>query len=247
MKLTVIGSGDAFGSGGRLQTCYHVADAEQEFLIDCGATALIGFNRQGLDPNRVGTIFISHLHGDHFAGLVWWLLHAMHVSHRNEPLDIVGPEGIAARYAAAAEALFPGSTAREPRHELRWHEFSSATPIEVNGITATPYPVRHPSGAPSYGLRIAAGGKFIGFSGDSEWVETLTDVAADADLYITECYGFEEPARFHMNWRVIEENLDRLSARQIMLTHMSQAMLDQSKQVAAAHVILAQDGLSLEL
>jgi ribonuclease BN (tRNA processing enzyme) len=247
MKLTVIGSGDAFGSGGRLQTCYHVAGAEQEFLIDCGATALIGFNRQGLDPNRVGTIFISHLHGDHFAGLVWWLLHAMHVSHRNEPLDIVGPEGIAARYAAAAEALFPGSTGREPRHELRWLEFSSATPIEVNGITATPYPVRHPSGAPSYGLRIAAGGKFIGFSGDSEWVETLTDVAADADLYITECYGFEEPARFHMNWRVIEENLDRLSARQIMLTHMSQAMLDQSKQVAAAHVILAQDGLSLEL
>ncbi len=106
MKLTVIGSGDAFGSGGRLQTCYHVSAADKEFLIDCGATTLIGFNRLSLDPNRVGTIFISHLHGDHFSGLVWWLLHAQHVSRRTVPLDIVGPAGIEKRYLAAAEALF---------------------------------------------------------------------------------------------------------------------------------------------
>ena len=40
MKLTVIGCGDAFGSGGRLQTCYHVEHDDHQFLIDCGATAL---------------------------------------------------------------------------------------------------------------------------------------------------------------------------------------------------------------
>ena len=34
MKLTVIGSGDAFGSGGRLQTCFHVTTADKSFLID---------------------------------------------------------------------------------------------------------------------------------------------------------------------------------------------------------------------
>ena len=45
MKLTVLGCGDAFGSGGRLQTCYHVETAATRFLIDCGATALIGFNK----------------------------------------------------------------------------------------------------------------------------------------------------------------------------------------------------------
>jgi ribonuclease BN (tRNA processing enzyme) len=59
MKLTVVGSGDAFGSGGRLQTCYHVTlpDGEQ-VLLDCGATAVIGMQRLGLDPDRVSTIFI---------------------------------------------------------------------------------------------------------------------------------------------------------------------------------------------
>ncbi len=247
MKLTVIGSGDAFGSGGRLQTCYHVATAEKQFLIDCGATALIGFHRLGLDPNRVGTIFISHLHGDHFAGLIWWLLHALHVSHRTQPLDIVGPEGLAARYKVAAEALFPGATAREPRHAVNWHELTAGQPLTVNGITATAFAVRHPSGAPSYGLRMAVDGKVIGFSGDSEWVEALTYIAADADLYISECYGYEESARFHMNWRVIEENLDRLTARKIMLTHMSRVMLEHASQVKAARVIMAEDGLTISV
>lgn len=111
----------------------------------------------------------------------------------------------------------------------------------------TAYPVRHPSGAPSYGLRIAVEGRVIGFSGDSEWVETLTDVAAGADLYITECYGYEEPARFHMNWRVIEENLERLSARKIMLTHMSRVMLDHADTIAVDRVMLAEDGLTISL
>ncbi len=247
MKLTIIGSGDAFGSGGRLQTCYHVAMEDSQFLIDCGATALIGFKRLGLDPNRVGTIFISHLHGDHFAGLVWWLLDAQHISRRTEPLDIVGPQGIAARYTMAAEALFPGATSREPRHAINWHELAAEEALTLNGITVTPYTVLHPSGAPSHALRIAAEGKVIGFSGDTEWVEALVDVAADADLYISECYGYEKSARFHLNWRAIEDNLARLTARRIMLTHMGQTMLDRAGSISAARVMVAEDGLAISI
>lgn len=107
MKLTVVGSGDAFGSGGRLQTCFHVATAGEEFLIDCGATSLIGMQRLGLDPQRVSSIFISHLHGDHFSGLVWWMIHSHHVTRRTHPLTITGPAGIEERFVTAAEALFP--------------------------------------------------------------------------------------------------------------------------------------------
>lgn len=247
MKLTVIGSGDAFGSGGRLQTCYHVSAADKEFLIDCGATTLIGFNRLRLDPNRVGTIFISHLHGDHFSGLVWWLLHAQHVSRRTVPLDIVGPAGIEKRYLAAAEALFPGATTRELRHAIKWHELEAGQTQSINGIGVTSYTVRHPSGAPSYALRIVVDGKVIGFSGDTEWVDELVDVAADADLYISECYGYDVPTRFHLNWRVIEENLQKLTARKIVLTHMSEAMLKNAGNISAPRVVLADDGLVLSV
>ncbi|MBN9259735.1 MAG: MBL fold metallo-hydrolase, partial [Hyphomicrobium sp.] len=64
-KLTIVGCGDAFGSGGRLQTGYHVDLGHHRFLIDCGATSLIGLDKLRLDPNAISTIFISHLHGDH--------------------------------------------------------------------------------------------------------------------------------------------------------------------------------------
>jgi ribonuclease BN (tRNA processing enzyme) len=247
MKVTVVGCGDAFGSGGRLQTCYHVATAGREVLLDCGATALIGLQRLGLDPNRIETIFVSHLHGDHFAGLVWFVLHAHHVSRRTAPLTVTGPAGIARRFEAAAEALFPGTTTLERRFDLTFLEYSEATPLAAGPLTLTPFEVRHPSGAPPYALRLEAGGKVLGFSGDTEWVESLVPAARDAGLFIAECYGFAREVRWHMNWRVIESNLDRLGARRVMLTHMNADMLANAAAVRDPRVLLAADGMSIEV
>ncbi|MFN3869323.1 MAG: MBL fold metallo-hydrolase, partial [Hyphomicrobiaceae bacterium] len=242
---------DAFGSGGRLQTCYHVATANTEFLIDCGATAMIGFNGLGLDPNRVATIFISHLHGDHFSGLVWWMLYAEHVARRTEPLDVVGPPGLKDRYNQLAEALFTGSASRPYRFALRFHEIAEGVAVTINGVEARAFVVSHPSGAPSYALRFAVDGRVVGFSGDTEWVEALVDVARDADLYITECYGYETTPRYHMSWTggpaSISANMPRLAAKRILLTHMSSAMLEQSEAISLDGVIVAHDGMALEL
>ena len=176
MKLTVVGCGDAFGAGGRLQTCFHVATTRGPFLIDCGATTMIGLQRQGLDPDAVGTILISHLHGDHFAGLVWFLLHAQHISKRTAPLLIAGPPGIEARFMHCCEVLFPGSTAQPRRFELRFQETGAGAASAVGGLEVTPFEVRHPSGAPSHALRIAVDDRVIGFSGDTEWVEALVEI-----------------------------------------------------------------------
>ena len=247
MKLTIVGCGDAFGSGGRLQTCYHVEDGATRFLIDCGATALIGLNRLQIDPNSIETIFVSHLHGDHFAGLVWWLIHAQHVAKRTQPLTVVGPEGIEARFVTAAEALFPGSTGVPRRFDLRFREFARETPIEIGQVRVTPFEVKHPSGAPPYALRFQLGGKVLAFSGDSEWVDSLVDAGKDADLFITECYQFDGVPRFHMSWKTIQAQLDRIGARRVLLTHMATAMLVRQNEVADKRCVLAQDGLVLEV
>ncbi len=247
MKLTVVGCSDAFGSGGRLQTCFHVAAWGTEFLIDCGATALIGFNRFGLDPNRVSTIFVTHLHADHFGGLIWWLIHANHVAARTTPLTVVGPVGIEPRFTAAAEALYPGSTTTPRRFDLSFVELADRTPLDVGGVRVTPFEVVHPSGAPPYALRLEVEGKVVAFSGDTEWVESLIPAAGNADLFIAECYGFERQARHHMDWRTIEKNLPRLTARQIMITHMGNEMLANAAAVTDRRVIAAWDGLTLNI
>jgi len=247
MKLTIVGSGDAFGSGGRLQTCYHVALPGEDVLIDCGVTALIGMQRLGLDPDRVSTIFVSHLHGDHFGGLVWALLHAHYVTKRTAPLTITGPAGITARFAAAAEALFPGSTKIERRFEMRFLEYAERTPLQVGAVRVTPYEVRHPSGAPPYALRLEHGGKTLSFSGDTEWVESLLSAANGADLFISECFSFDEQVGSHTTWRDIEMNLDRLGAKRVMLTHMSTEMLSRRSQIRDPRVLFAEDGMTLEI
>lgn len=245
MQLTVVGCGDAFGSGGRLQTCYLAEHAAGRFLIDCGATALIGCARLGIDPNSVATIFISHLHGDHYAGLVWWMLHAQHIGKRQTPLTVVGPPGIEARFVAAAEALFAGSSAVERRYPLTFRELAAETPLEVDGTRVTAFEVKHPSGAPSYALRFETGGQVLSFTGDTEWVENLVPVGKGADLYIMECYQYDGAPRYHLAWKIIEGNLDRIGARRVMLTHMAKAMLERRHEVADPRVLLAEDGLTV--
>jgi ribonuclease BN (tRNA processing enzyme) len=245
MKLTVVGCGDAFGSGGRLQTCYLAELGSSRFLIDCGATALIGCERVGIDPNSVPIIFISHLHGDHYAGLVWWMLHAQHVGKRKTPLTVVGPPGIEARFTAAAEALFTGSTGVERRYPLTFRELAAETPLDVEDIRVTAFEGKHPSGAPSYALRFEVGGQVLSFTGDTEWVENLVPAGNGADLYIMECYQFDGAPRYHLAWKTIEANLDRIGAKRVLLTHMAKAMLDRSGEVSDPRVLLAEDGLAI--
>jgi len=69
MRLTVVGCGDAFGSGGRGNACFLVESGTVTLALDFGATALVGLRRLGLDPNRLDAVVLSHLHGDHFGGL----------------------------------------------------------------------------------------------------------------------------------------------------------------------------------
>jgi ribonuclease BN (tRNA processing enzyme) len=247
MKLTIVGCGDAFGSGGRLQTCYQVDAAGTRFLIDCGATAMIGLNRLGIDPNTIETIFISHLHGDHYAGLVWWLVHAQHVAKRTGPLTVVGPPGVKARFEAAAEALFPGSSTVPRRFDLRFQELTRAIPLELGPIRVAAFEVDHPSGAPSHALRFDIAGKVLAFTGDTQWTEALVPAGRGADLYIMECFHFEGAPRYHMSWMKIAGELDRIGARRVLLTHMAEPMLARRGEVADARVVLAEDGLVLDI
>lgn len=248
MRLTVIGCSDAFGSGNRLQTSFHIAHAGGEFLIDCGVTALLGLERSGLDPNRIPAIFITHLHGDHFGGLVWWLIHANHVSQRTTPLTVFGPQGTEARFGAAAEALYPGSTTTPRKFDLRFVNYGGSGHAQSFGdVRVTPFEVSHPSGAPPYALRFEADGQALAFSGDTEWVECLLDAARGTDLFIAECFAFDRDARYHMNWRTIERNLERLQARRVMLTHFGPEMLPNRARVCDPRVLLAEDGLVVDM
>src|SRR5215471_3420185 len=107
MRLTILGSGDAFGSGGRFNTCFFLETAKGNVIVDFGASSLIALKARHIDPNRIDGILLSHLHGDHFGGLPFLLLDAQFLSRRTQPLLIAGPPGTRARLDALLEVFFP--------------------------------------------------------------------------------------------------------------------------------------------
>lgn len=247
MRLTVIGCGDAFGSGGRLQTSFHVSHSGGEFLIDCGATTLLGLHRQRINPDALSSILITHLHGDHFSGLAWLLIYFIHCSKRTKNLQITGPQGLEDRFIKVAEGLFPGSTTFPRNFELEFHTYQNRKPLIVDNISIRPFEVLHPSGAPSYALRITVDGRSLAFSGDTEWVDALPEAAANTDLFIAECFTFSSVVRYHLNWTVLEEKLPTLKTQKILISHMGPEMLQYKEKIVYPKVLFADDGQILDI
>ena len=142
--------------------------------------------RFGVDPNTIQTVLISHLHGDHFGGLPF-LLDAQFVSRRTTPLTIAGPPTLSARLRALRETMFPGSTDADLGFLMDIIALAPQVTAQVNGVSVTPYPVRHPSGAPSFALRCQVGHQTLCYSGDTEWIPVLGEAARGADVFIAAC------------------------------------------------------------
>ena len=244
MRVRFVGSGDAFGSGGRAQTCMHLAGRDQVMLVDCGVTSLVALKSQGLDPNAIGAVAVSHLHGDHFGGLAFLILDGQ-FSHRSAPLLVAGPPGIGARLAAAMETLFPGSAAARRRFRVDVAELATdGTPAEVGAATVRGWEVEHACGAPPLALRVELDGVTFAYSGDTAWTPALAEAARGADLFAAEAYTFDRPIRYHLDYQTLRAHLGDLHASRVVLTHMSPAMLGR---LADATLPAAFDGMVIDL
>ena len=242
MRLTIVGSGDAFGSGGRSNTCFWLETAKATLVVDFGASALPALKALALDPNRIDAIVLSHLHGDHFGGLPFLLLDGQFLSRREKPLLIAGPPGTRARLNAALEALFPKSTGSKWRFPWQVDEVMPGVAADVLEHSLVTAEVIHGSGAPSTAVRLSDGEKVFAYSGDTEWTEALLPIAKDADLFICECYAFAGKITGHMSWEILKTRLGDLGAKRTMATHMNPTMLARSDEAKAEGVVVAEDG-----
>ena len=226
MQLQFIGSGDAFGSGGRFNTCFHVTGGAANFLIDCGATSLVGMKRLGIDRNAINTILLTHFPLDHFGGVPFFILDSMFAARRTAPLRLAGPPGLRGWYERLMAATFPGE--RTLRYELAFQEMEIGRDNEVGGLHVTPFHMRHDDRAgPCLGYRISLDGKTLAYSGDTEWTDALIDLGRDADLFICECYTYERVMKVHLALKTLEPHLPAIGAKRLILTHMSDDMLSR--------------------
>jgi ribonuclease BN (tRNA processing enzyme) len=244
VSVRFVGSGDSFGSGGRFQTCIVVDGPRSRFAIDFGTSSLIALAQQGIEHNSLDAILLTHLHGDHCGGVPFLLIDAMLAAKRTRPLVIAGPRDLRRRMDQIREALFPGSHVMTPKFPLTWIEMAPGTPHAVLDLMVTPEAARHTAETNPTAVRVEVADKVIAYTGDTEWTDDVARVARGADLFIAECYFYDKPVKWHLNYQTIAALRQSLGAKRVVLTHMSDEMLARAADVPEE---CAYDGLVVTL
>jgi ribonuclease BN (tRNA processing enzyme) len=244
MRFKVIGCGDAFGSGGRFNTCFLLDGGDEKILIDCGASSLVALKHARENPDDIGTVFITHLHGDHFGGLVFLLREATLIKRRKRKLRVAGPPGLHERLKTSMQAFFPGGWIAEPEFGLEIIELEPGVRREVGPAWVTPFLVEHACGAPPFALRVEFCGKTVSYTGDTSWVDNLIPAGRDADLFVCEAYFFSKPINKHLSYEVVRTRLADIAPKRLLLTHLNDDMLVRLPEID--HQV-AEDGLEIQL
>ncbi|MGB5942911.1 MAG: ribonuclease Z [Leeuwenhoekiella sp.] len=140
MKLTILGCYAATPRSLTNPTSQVLEIKDHLFLIDCGEGTQVELRRNKIKFSRIRHIFISHLHGDHFFGLVG-LIATFRLLNREKELHVYGPKGI--KEAITLQLKLSNSWTNYP---LYFHELDSKSPqllFEDHKVTVTTIPLKH--------------------------------------------------------------------------------------------------------
>ena len=230
MVVHCLGCGDAFSSGGRLNSSFYLKTSIGGVLLDCGASVLAGLKRGGYTLSDVDTIIISHLHGDHFGGLPFVLCEKLVTGSRRKSLSIIGPEEIEERTRQALACFFPGISMNADS-PVQFMTYSTESPLVHSALKITAFEAIHSPRTNPHMLRIEVDGKIISYSGDTAWTDEIVALADGADLFICEASAYRTKIRQHMSVKELEENRHRITAKKIVITHAGGDVLRHTDQL----------------
>lgn len=237
-----IGSGDAFGSGGRFQACILVEHDGFRALVDCGATSLVALKRASIDPGTIDAVIVTHYHGDHSGGVPYLILDGQ-FAKRTRALVIAGPPPAQQRIRTLFEAALPTSSSTAQTFGPRYLDLGSE-PTAIGPLAVTALAVDHLPETEPRGLRISVGGRGIAYTGDTAWCDALPKLADASDLLIAECYTFTKAVARHLSHADLIAHRAELRTKRIVLTHAGPEALSHRSELAWE---LADDGVEIEL
>ena len=186
--------------------------ANEPILFDCGAGALLRLAEAGFSPLEVDVALLTHLHLDHVSDLLAlakarWLL-------GEEKMEVFGPEGTK-KWFETVQSLYPYLADLD----VSFTVVSPGDEFALKGLKIKVGEAVH--SLPALGYRIESGKKAVVYSGDTEPVESMRDLAEGADLLIHEC-SFPEPfvVTNHSTPRRLGETFRGAGIKRIILTHL---------------------------
>ncbi len=244
VRLTVLGSGDAFGSGGRLPSAYLVEAPSATFLVDCGPSVLPALKRARCAPAAVDFVLLSHLHGDHFAGVPFLFMEYTWESPRTRPLVIYGPADTAGRVRQLFEALYERSARKPLAFPVEYVTVAGGVARTAGAVRIVPIEVPHAAELACYAYRIEVDGKVLLYSGDTASLAPLVAHARDADLFLCECTRYATGTDIHVAYPEIAAEARTLGCRRLLLSHLGSEPLARRADISLE---CAEDGMTLEL
>lgn len=244
MRVTILGSGDAFGAGGRLHSSYLVEAAGTTILVDCGPSVLQGLKRSGVDTGRIDAVVLSHLHGDHFGGVPFLFMEYRYEAPRERPLTIYGPTDVERRVEQLFAALYEKTATEPPRHPIRYVTMRPGTATAVGDLSVEAFPVPHAAELQCFAYRVSGGGRSVLYSGDAAWTDGFRQWAKGVDLFVCECSTFETRLDLHISYPEIAAQAQSLGCRRLVLSHLGREPLARRAEISLE---CAEDGMVIDL
>lgn len=244
VKVTFLGTADAFASGGRIQAGYLVNAGGKTFLLEAGPGILGALKREGVSPGALDFVIVSHLHGDHFGGLPFLILEYMYETPRRRPLVIAGPKNLEQRTWTLMRTMYPRFDRERAGGKVRFGVLEPGKPLLFGGARISAIRSPHTRRDVSLSLKLALIGRTIVFSGDTAWNEALPGFSEGADLFICECSHYEYAEASHMNYSELRRNRERFKVGRMILTHLGREVLNHASEI---DIEMASDGMEVEL
>jgi len=222
MKIIFLGVGEALDAEQPNTSILLLPGNRQQhgqILLDCGFTTPHQYFKLYPSPEELDLVWISHFHGDHFLGAPLLILRFQEMNRQN-PLTIVGQNGIADKISQALELAYPGLQDRLG-FPLIFKEISPGTPQQINGFTWQTAFNEHSQ--PCQALRLNNGGRSIFYSGDGRPTPETLLLAAGSDIIVHEAYRLQEETPGHGSIAGCIDFAKKAGAKRLALLHIQHA------------------------
>ncbi len=252
MEITVAGSGTVVPRLARRQSCVVVEAGGETLVFDLGSGAVRGMLNANLDPFAVDRIFFTHFHPDHTVDVVP-LLFAMKYGaqeQRTRPLRLAGPEPFR-RFWDAVTKVWGEFMVGEYPTEISDLPHECPSPLELPGCSASWAPAQHRPESIAY--RLEAGGTAFVYTGDTEYTNSVVELARGAHTLLVECsFPDDSPVPGHLTPSSAARIASEAGVERVVLTHIYPAAdeLDLVAEVGRSYegeVIVADDGLKFSV
>ena len=242
-QVVLLGTGTPNAEPGRYGAAVAVVVNGTPYLVDAGAGVVHRANEaylrgvEGLEPKRLATLFLTHLHTDHTVGLPD-LVFTPWVLEREEPIRILGPSGteemarhIGAAYAEDVRVRLDGLEPANPTgFQIQARDVAPGVVYEDENVTVTAFFVSHGDWEEAFGYRFDTPDRTVVISGDTGPTEAIVKYCEGCDILVHEVYaqaGWERRtpdwqeyhARFHTSGPVLGDIATRARTKLLVLTH----------------------------